>query len=328
MKPVIVGTLDCRDDADFLPGVLEQARGMKLDAIYAYDDGSQDKTGEVMSQYCDKVWRRNEFDEKELGRFTQHRRGWLLEQVKNDFDYRHQNVWVVRLEGDRLFHNQSAEEIVDRAIKAGHTSRCGVMLDFKRHRLDKPGWDEADLWPDWTIKDAERLMRWFTVDDVHSAVAYKVTDATTHSGQNRPRPWPRGLAPETSDCNRDVLTRDMVWFRHYGRRTPKYYKWVIDSKSRILGRKTNPADVDFTSPETVAATVGRYRQYKHLPWLGDTSIDLAIQLWNSKYLDDAAMMRRFYLGIEIMYYAGLERGIDLLAGQDVDLVQYMKEREE
>src|SRR3972149_3505094 len=137
----IIGTLDTKSDGDIITEVLDQAASL-FDVIYAYDDDSLDNTNTILKEHkaVSKLWKASEFSLEEKARYKQHRRGWLLEQVKKDFPYAKEEIWVVRLEGDRFFLNQSPKEIVERAIRADMDSRCGVMLDFRRHRLE--GWPD------------------------------------------------------------------------------------------------------------------------------------------------------------------------------------------
>lgn len=228
----IVGMLDTRNDGDFLPEVLNQLRGYGLDALYVYDDGSWDNTAEILKDpIVSKVWNRNQFDQRELDRYVQHRRGFLLEKIKEDFPYQTEDIWVIRIEGDRLFLTQSPSEIVERAQRLGQDSRCGVMLDFRRHRSE--GWEEVDTFPNWHMS-LTRLMTWFRLDDVHSVVAFKVSDNVTYPVAGKPRPWPKGL--QNSDYSEDV-TCDMAYFSHYGKRSPKYHAWSIVSGNRPQSSK-------------------------------------------------------------------------------------------
>jgi hypothetical protein len=295
----IIGTLDTKDDADILPEVLDQAKGM-FDAVYAYDDGSIDNTNEILKNHpvVSKLWHRDDFSEKEHRRYLQHRRGWPLEQVKKDFPYETEDTWVVRLEGDRFFLNQDPKEIVERAIKAEMDSRCGVMLDFRRCRAE--GWDGADTWPNWH-DSIRNIQRWFSVDDVHAAVAFKVTDYIDYKGLGRPRPWPRGFKP--NDLDRQNLTKDMAFFEHHGRRGPKYYHWTIESGSRPLSKKQqkNNPGYDYSTPETIAKTMGqRYAPYKVWPF---TDFNQAIDhiLWlrdNTEFFANKQLQRYYFWGAE------------------------------
>jgi hypothetical protein len=299
----IIGTLDTKDDGDILPEVLDQAKGM-FDAVYAYDDGSIDNTHEVLKNHpvVSKLWRRDDFSEKERSRYLQHRRGWPLEQIKKDYPYETEETWVVRLEGDRFFMNQDPKEIVERAIHAEMDGRCGVMLDFRRHRLE--GWDEtSDTWPNWN-GSIRNIQRWFSVDDVHNAIAFKVNDTIDYCRLNRPRPWPHGI--KSTDCDRKNLTKDMAFFEHHGRRSPKYYHWTIESGSRPLSLKQQRQSpgFDYSTPETIYQTMeSRFRPYKLFPYVDfDQSIDNILWLLeNTDFRDNKQYKRYYFWGIEHAY---------------------------
>ena len=298
----IIGTLDTRDDGDLLPEVLDQAKGM-FDAVYAYDDGSIDNTNDILKNHpvISKLWHRDEFSESERARYIQHRRGWLLEQVKKDFPYETEDTWVVRVEGDRFFLNQDPKEIVERAVRADMDSRCGVMMDFRRHRAD--GWEGADTWPNWH-DSIRNIQRWFDIDDLHDVVAFKVTDYIDYKGLTRPRPWPRGTRP--NDYRYKEFTKDMAFFEHHGRRSPRYYHWTLESGSRILGQKQqqNSPDNDYSTPESIVECMGnRFTPYKVWPYTNfDQAIDHIIWLTaNTEFRTNKQYQRYYFWGVEQAY---------------------------
>lgn len=295
----IIGTLDTKSDGDILTEVLDQAAPL-FDAIYAYDDDSLDNSFDVLKAHkaVSKLWRSSDFSEAEKSRYKQHRRGWLLEQVKKDFPYNKEEIWIVRLEGDRFFMNQSPKEIVERAVLAGMDSRCGVMLDFKRHRLE--GWpSHIDTYPKWN-GSIRNIQRWFFIDDVHSTVAHKVCDYIDYKFSNRPRPWPGGC--KLNDCNRETLTTDMAFFEHHGRRSPKYAYWSRKSGNRLASRKED-VSWDHTSPETIFETIKtRFQPYRVFPYINWDSVLPSIVLWNNKDFKTNKVLQRYYFwGVEEMY---------------------------
>lgn len=299
----IIGTLDTKDDADLLPEVLDQAKGM-FDAVYAYDDGSIDNTYEILKNHpvVSKLWHRDEFSEEEHKRYIQHRRGWPLEQVKKDFPYETEDIWVVRVEGDRFFMNQDPKEIVDRAIRANMDSRSGVMMDFRRHRAD--GWDEmSDTFPNWHCS-LRKLQRWFIIEDIHDVIAFKVEDHIDYGINRYPRPWPRGT--RKNDLNKHAITKDMAFFEHHGKRSPNYYYWATQSGSRIIGKKAQRQhpDYDYTSPLTIYQTMPKqFRPYKLFPY---TTFDQSVGHWiwlqaNTDLFDNKQYQRYYYWGLEQAY---------------------------
>ena len=298
----VIGTLDTRDDGDLLPEVLDQAKGM-FDAVYAYDDGSIDNTNEILKNHpvISKLWHRDEFSEEERARYIQHRRGWLLEQVKKDFPYETEDTWVVRVEGDRFFLNQDPKEIVERAVRAEMDSRCGVMLDFRRHRAD--GWEGVDTWPNWH-DSIRNIQRWFDVDETHDVIAFKVTDYIDYKNNIKPRPWPRGTRP--NDYRHREFTKDMAFFEHHGRRSPRYYHWTLESGSRILGQKQKQhyPDVDYSNTESIVKSMeNRFTPYKVWPYTNfDQAIDHIIWLTaNTEFRTNKQYQRYYFWGIEQTY---------------------------
>ncbi len=302
----IIGTLDTKDDADLLPEVLDQAKGM-FDAVYAYDDGSIDDTYKILKSHptVSKVWRRGEFSEEEQARYIQHRRGYPLEQVKKDFPYNTEETWVVRMEGDRFFMNQDPKDIVERAIHAEMDSRCGVMMDFRRCRAD--GWDDtSDTFPNWHTSLRE-LQRWFVIEDFHDVIAFKVADYIDYGINRFPRPWPRGTTK--TDVDRHIVTKQMAFFEHHGKRSPKYYHWATQSGSRFIGKKAlrlHP-EFDYSTPATIYETMEKqFRPYKVFPY---ASFDGAVDSWiwmqaNTALFTDEQFARDYFLELERSYIAG------------------------
>jgi len=298
----IIGTLDTKGDGDMISEVLDQSSGL-FDAIYVYEDDSPDNTYAILKNHkaVSRLWKASEFSAEEKGRYQQHRRGWPLEQVKKDFPYTKEEIWVVRLEGDRFFLNQSPKEIVERALKLGMDSRCGVMLDFRRHRLE--GWpEEVDSFPNWkgSIRD---IQRWFYIDDIHNCVAFKVCDYIDYKFTNRPRPWPGGC--KFSDCNREVISTDMVFFEHHGRRSPKYFHWSLTAGNRALSSKVSKRDPlwDLSTPSAIFNTMlPRFQPYRVFPYTSWESVKPSITLFNNKDFRVNKQLQRYYFwGIEEMF---------------------------
>jgi hypothetical protein len=293
----IIGTLDVKDDGDLLKEVLDHCAPL-VDEIYAYDDGSQDDTLEILKSHhgVSKFYSKLQFSDEELSRYLQHRRGYLLEQVKKDFPYEKEDIWVVRLEGDRFFLNQDPREIVARAVKAGHDSRSGVMLDFRRHRVE--GWEGVDTWPNWH-ESIRKIQTWCNIDDIHATVAFKVADYIGYENCKRPRPWPRGC--RSNDLNRERLSKDMAFFEHHGRRGPKYCHWAYTSGSRPLSKCKSKTDSswDFSTPETVYKTMkARFQPYYLIPWVGLESLDFILEFANNDEWKDVGNREYFFLGLE------------------------------
>lgn len=257
----IIGMLDTRNDGDMLKDVLDQLKG-EIDYLYAYDDGSWDNTGSILKAHdlttC--YWNRNQFLVEELDQYLQHRRGFVFDEIKKDF--KDQDAWIVRIEGDRFFINQSPREIVDRAIKVEQNARSGVMLDF----VNVDWTEQNDTWPKWNPKE---IMHWYRLDDIHTAVAFKVSKELVY---NRQRPWPNGNL--ISDYNPDNLTTDMAYFAHYGKRSPTYLYWSIMSGNRKASVKYK---VDYSSPTAIKQTFKhQYRPSNVLHWVDWPGLQTAI----------------------------------------------------
>jgi len=270
----IIGTLDTRNDADILPGVLDQLKG-ELDALYVYDDGSWDSTPSILANHpvVTKRWNRYDFSEQDRKKHIQHRRGFLLDAVKLDYPYGTEDIWIVRVESDRFFINQFPREIIDRAIKAGHDSRCGVHLDFTRHRCE--GWKEIDTFPKW---DVRKIMKWYRLAEVLTSVAFKVTDDLVFS---RPRPWPVGW--KLSDYSEDI-TKEMAFFAHYGKRSPKYLYLSIMTANRPLSIKYN---WDVSSIASIESTASEwFLPVCVLPWEGFDNMDIETLNMTNPYVNN------------------------------------------
>lgn len=244
----IVGTMDTRNDGDLLGQVLADPALKTLDEIYVYNDGSTDNTREILlaSDIVTRIFHRDMFSLVELNSVLQHRRHFLLEEVKRSFP--NEEVWIVRLEGDRFFLNQNPREIVELAIENGHDYRCGVMIDFRRSMEE--GWHGVDTWPNWHAPIQE-IQTYARIDDIHKAIAFKVTPELKYE---KKRPWPNGLLK--GDFISDVSTnKSMAFLAHHGRRGPKYWNYAYTSGSRPPSKKS-PESWDYSSPERAERTIG------------------------------------------------------------------------
>lgn len=270
----IVGTLDTKDDGDLLPDVLDSLEG--FDAIFAYNDGSQDNTEDVLahsSKVTDYV-NRDDFDPSIVASVPQHRRRHLLQWVKAEF--KGEDVWVIRLEGDRFFRNQTPKQMVARAEAKGYAGLAAAMVDFRL--CPQEDWREWDSWPDWRY-DIRDIQNYARVDDVHPLVAFKLID-NVHYENHKIRPWPRIEGP-TDYCGTDFIHKDMCLMEHHGRRGPRYWSWAYGTSGSRAASKRWPKHWDFSTPATAFATIddGPFRPPNLWP---EYKLEEAIAYWNSK----------------------------------------------
>jgi len=278
-----------KDEADLLPQVYPHIRE-SVDYVYAYDDGSQDDTWEQI-KHSDYAIRR--IDDKIRPTMDRPQYHHLLERIKSDF--RNDDVWVFITMGDRFFLNKKPRQIVEEA--KGHDVVSGIQLDFLRHRMD-PWTEENDIWPD--MRNIRHICRWMKYDE-RCIVGFKLRHNLTYVGSKYP--WPRGLASLKVQYNsppgRDLITSDMPFFEHQGRRSPKSVMWRIDSGSRVMSKKYA---FDLSSYATVMETMRRYyNPYKIFPWIDNSSLHLLIKVNNDPKYDDRGIARIFYRGLESGY---------------------------
>ncbi len=239
----IVGTLDTKSDADLLPGVLNQKGMEELDALFAYNDGSLDSTEEIL------------FSHPRVTAYTNHttipRRQWLLDKVRNEFP--NEEVWIIRLEGDRFWINETPKLTVSLALDRGWDYRAGVVVDFRPTGC--------------------------RIDDVHVAVAFKLTPQLIY---DRARPWPSGLGTKGDYPGEHNIHEYMCYLRHEGYRTPEYWCWSYNSGNRPKPSKY--PNWDLSSPEAALSTAPyQFNPSKLVQWVSfEESIEKLLSLWREE----------------------------------------------
>lgn len=291
----VVGIMCVRDEGDILPEVLASLEG-KLDALYAYDDGSIDNTFEVLSQSPVITFltsRSKDPFRESISRGNYH---CLFEKIKKDFN---EEVWIVNTMGDRFFLNKQPKEIVEETKKSGFEAVYGIQLDFLRHRLQ--GWtSDVDTFPNYP-ESLRSLCRWFCLDE-RAIIAYKVKPEQSFSLS--PYPWPKGLGPPRfrDESKSNLLSLEMPFLEHQGRRSPNAMLWRLKNKSRGISKKINTSGYDLTKYEDIVKLFPRfYAPYKVLPWYSNKSLETLISLYNNpEYagLRDKVCKRYFYWGVE------------------------------
>ena len=270
----VIGIMCVRDEADLLPEVLAHLDG-KLDALYAYDDGSIDKTLNILlesPQVTYLISRAADRNRPIMDRPNYHH---LLEQIKEDYDYENEDIWVVITMGDRFFLNKTPRQIV--AGAGVFPAVQGIQLDFLRPKMD-PWTAGNDTWPNYP-ESLRRICRWFRVDE-RCIVAYKVTDTI-------PYPWPKGIGTPLYDraSMGDKISLDMPFLEHQGRRSPRAAMARVASGSRKLGRKFLHYDLS-TFESTVACNPTMWAPDNLFPWLGPGSLLPLIQWHNNGALPE------------------------------------------
>ena len=275
----IIGMMCVRDEVDLLPEVLEHLDG-KLDALYAYDDGSQDGTTKILLESPQVTYLMIRSDD--LNRIPAPRPNYhhLLEKIKEDYDYKNDDVWIVITMGDRFFLNKTPREIVEGA--SGFTAVEGVQLDFLRHKMD-PWTLENDTWPIYT-DSLRNICRWVRVDE-RCIVAYKVTDAASY--KKSAYPWPRAIGTPQYDREsmQDMISLSMPFLEHQGRRSPKATMYRIASGSRKLGRKHKQYDLS-TFESTVVCNPTMWAPDNLFPWTGLDSLESVVYWHNTGNLPE------------------------------------------
>lgn len=261
----VIGMMCVRDEADLLPEVLEHLDG-KLDALYVYEDGSQDGTAKILLESPQVTYlmeRTADSNRMPIPRPNYHH---LLEKIKEDYDYVNEDVWAVITMGDRFFLNKTPRQIVEEA--RDFTCVEGIQLDFLRPKMD-PWTPENDTWPVYT-ESLRKLCRWVRVDE-RCIVAYKVTDEASYL--RAAYPWPRAIGTPQYDCTSmgDQVSLDMPFLEHQGRRSPKAMMARVASGSRQLGRKHKHYDLS-TFESTVAYNAVMFASANLFPWVGLESL--------------------------------------------------------
>lgn len=269
----VVGIMCVKDEADLLPEVLEHLDG-KLDALYAYEDGSMDSTYKILKSYPGVTYLMRKQDDKERLSIKRPHYHHLLEKIKEDF--KGEDVWCVITMGDRFFLNKSPRKIVEDAEAGGYTTVNAVQLDFLRHR--EAGWtEENDTFPMYE-ESLRNTCRWFKFDE-WCIIAFRLSDARSYKSAKYP--WPKGDNDNVQYKAKDrdgKVTMDIPFLEHQGRRSPNAMLWRIESGSRKLSSKITLESYSFDG--IVLAWKKFYAPYKLIPWVDIQSLHTFIEMYN------------------------------------------------
>lgn len=286
----VIGLMCVRDEADLLVEVYPHIKGL-VDEIYAYDDGSQDGTWDIIK---DSDYAMRKVDDN--NRQGEHRPNYnhLLEKIKENHDLDKEDVWVVLTMGDRFFLNKTPRQIVEEAKAEGFPCVEGIQLDFLRHRLD-PWTPENDTWPDYG-ESLRKICRWVRVDEF-CIVAYKVTNECSYLNSKYPWAKPIGMPQYRREDMEDKISLDMPFLEHQGRRSPHAAMKRLESGARWLGQKYKNYDYS-TFATTVRCNRRMYEAYRLYPWMGLESLVPIINWWNHKPWHNRVSQRWFFKGVE------------------------------
>ena len=247
----IIGTLDVKDEGDLLKDVLDHSVG--YDAVFAYNDGSTDNTEDILKTHprISKYVNRSDFPDSVHQEFPQHRRHHLLQMVKDEFHtYNTEEIWVVRMEGDRYLMSTTVHEICHKGDFYELAGVSGVMVDCRIGPNED--WIKLDTYPNWH-KPITIIQDWGRIDDVHPVVAFRLEDGVQYSTK-KPRPWPVIWGPTNYNQN-DFVTKDMAFFAHHGKRGPRYWHKAFGPNGTRFPSKKWIKEWDFSSPEKAIETV-------------------------------------------------------------------------
>ena len=287
----VVGIMCVKDEADLLPEVLEHLDG-ELDALYAYDDGSQDDTGNILlesSQVTYLMAKAAHRDRLDIARPHYHH---LLEKIKQD--YEGEEVWVVITMGDRFFLNKAPRQIAEEAEACGYTTVNGIQLDFLRHRAD-PWTEENDTFPHYA-ESLRQICKWFKFDE-ECVVAYKLSDDRSYVDAKYP--WPRGGHTKVQYVTKESggnISTEMPYLEHQGRRSPNAFKWRVESGSRKLSSKINLPSTSFADIQEKQKKW--YLQWKLIPWVDASSLHQLVMMVNEPEWRFKAKKRSFWEPLE------------------------------
>ena len=280
-KPKIIGLMAVKDEADLLPLVYPHVRGL-VDYLYVYDDFSQDNTWELVKTSDYAIRGVDDVSRLEIPRPNYHH---LLEKIKQDFEG--EDVWVVLTMGDRFFLNKTPREIAEGA--GPYNAVEGVQLDFLRHKYD-PWTEENDPFPDYS--NIRSICRWSRVDE-RCIVAFRLQPYLTYIGSKYP--WPQRLHIQYGEVEQPLLSVDMPFLEHQGRRSPKGLMHRIASGQRGISKK-HP-EYNASSFQKIMETYDfLYNTNRIVAWIGPKSLETLV--WLNNEVMEKSKKRYFYLGLE------------------------------
>ncbi len=289
----VVGIMCVKDEADLLPEVLEHLDG-ELDALYAYDDGSIDRTLSILLESSTVTYAFAKVADRERLPIARPHYHHLLQQIKRDYADCDEPVWIVITMGDRFFLNKMPRQIAEEAEAGGYTTVNGVQLDFLRHRAD-PWTEENDTFPNYP-KSLRNICKWIKHDE-DCVVAYKLSPERSYLEAKYP--WPRGGHTKVQYAPGDMdnkLSIEIPFLEHQGRRSPNAFKWRIESGSRKLSAKINLPGTSFE--EIKLKQKKWYDQWKLIPWVNTSSLHQLILMHNEPEWKFKAKKRSYWDPVE------------------------------
>jgi len=290
----VVGIMCVRDEADLLPEVLEHLDG-KLDALYAYEDGSIDDTYKILKSHPGVTYLMRKEDDQPRLSINRPNYHHLLEKIKEDYAGTDDPVWIVITMGDRFFLNKTPRQIAEEAEAGEYTTVNGVQLDFLRHRAD-PWTEENDKFPRYT-ESLRQICKWFKWDE-ECVVAYRLSDDRSYLEAKYP--WPRGGHTKVQYSKvetGDKLSVEFPYLEHQGRRSPNAFKWRIESGSRKLSSKINLPSTSFADIQEKQKKW--YLQWKLIPWVDPSSLHQLILMYNNDEWRFKAKKRSYWDLVEV-----------------------------
>lgn len=239
----IVGMMWNKNEGDILEEIIAAALP-KLDSIFIADDGSTDRSWEIIKFFKERRPDKVEYIQRNPSRHDPAQRQSLLNTIR--LRYKPESTWVQVVESDVILLDTNIHYAIE-----NHSDSHNLAVSWQTlNAVRKVGtWKAADEYPNWS-QPIQKVMPYAHYMEVMT-YTFRPLPALGYTA-GRWRPWPNGWSNYTKDdVKNSRKSPDSPLIAHYGYRGPTHfynkYKHMGNNHTRYKNWKlTNVNEVEAT----------------------------------------------------------------------------------